>query len=651
MIIAIRNHIETWSEKERQAWRSPEKLTVTELADKYRKMPERSAFPGQYKSSLTPYAVEIQNAFCDPEVEWVVNMAPAQSAKSTIEENMLGFAIDQDPGDCLIVVPRDADIPYVSQKRIKQMITDSPHLARHIIGGPRQLQGDTFKLDRMDIMFTASGSPAGLAERSVRYVIFREPDKYPPFAGREANPIALAVKRATTYWDRKFVISCTPTTEWGYTWVYWEKSNKNKYYIPCPRCGEYRIWVFENLHLPKQLRKPDEILAKKDVWYECEVCGHKIEEIEKPKLVASGLWLPEGMKMDSDGNTSGKPTQTKRISGYNYEALISPFMHWPEIMAAWFEANTEEGIMQGARMDFDNSIRGTIHKKLGKQLRAEDVKKNTGTFSRGTVPPDCILLVASADYHKSQRGVVRIDYEVAGFAIGMKNYVINTGFAASWKEYDEVIINSPYPWSDGTPNDKRPWLIVSCSFEDSKFEPDDVYEHCRVRPGFSLPIMGEQGPLNTPLRLTELEAAIEPNIRKRRHTRAWYRGMQLMHIDTHYFKNLVTAWAEPTVAEDPEEEGKLKVIAPPLMQTYAEIPSYFFTEFTNEKLVKVIDKRSVQYKYIWQPVFNGAQTHSLDLRVYAAAAGFYKGIQYLKPGAMKAATVKLSEIQRQKKEG
>jgi hypothetical protein len=60
------------------------------------------------------------------------------------------------------------------------------------------------------------------------------------------------------------------------------------------------------------------------------------------------------------------------------------------------------------------------------------------------------------------------------------------------------------------------------------------------------------------------------------------------------------------------------------MQTYIEIPSYWATEFTNEKLVPKVDKPAG----VWNPVYPGAPTHALDLRVLCAAAAFYKGVQY-----------------------
>ncbi|GAH67044.1 unnamed protein product, partial [marine sediment metagenome] len=163
-------------------------------------------------------------------------------------------------------------------------------------------------------------------------------------------------------------------------------------------------------------------------------------------------------------------------------------------------------------------------------------------------------------------------------------------------------------------------------FVDSGYEPDDVYEYCRKRPGFTIPTKGEPGPCMKPLRPSDLESATERRLNRRQKIR--YRGMQLLLIDTHYFKNQVTSWVTPRRDDDG------KIIADALTLFYDEVPEYYFKEFGNEQLVKVRDKRG-NAKWLWQPVTKGAPSHSLDTAVLCAAAAYYKGIQYLRDPALK----------------
>ena len=612
-----------WTAKHKEAWRLPADVTVTQWADGNRFLdPDTSAESGPYHSDRTPYMRGPMEAFTDPEVEEIDVMSASQVGKSTSIQNIIAYTIDNDPGPSLYVVPREKDVDYASQKIFRPMVTLCPALLRHTTGSPRDLQTDFFTFDKMTLYFGWAGSPAEMAQKAIRYLYFDEPDKYPPFAGREANPIDLGVKRTRTFWDRKIVKMCTPTTEDGYIYVSYSHSNRQKYNVPCPHCGEFTVWKFAQLKLPKTLRDPDEILAVGDVWYECEICGTKIYEEKKADLVIAGKWIPKGQRIDADGNIHGRPERTKRHSGFHISGLITPWISWPQIMADWFKANTEVGIALGKLLDFNNATLGLPHRETGKKLKAADVRKLSGGFSQGTVPSDTQILVAGADYHKSKtRNIVRIDYEVRAFGLGMKNQVITTGSAPSFAKLDEEIILSPFPWADGTPNEKRPWPAVMVVFIDSGYEPDDVYNYCLQRPGFTIPTKGETGPRTKPLQPSDLESATERRLTQ--YKRRKYKGMQLLIIDTSYFKNQVTSWAGPIF----DEGGK--VIAEPLTSFYDEIPSYYFTEFTNEHKVKTRDTRG-NIKWVWQPVTRGAQTHSLDLAVLCAAAAYYKGVHYLR---------------------
>lgn len=61
---------------------------------------------------------------------------------------------------------------------------------------------------------TGANSPTELyrneADRFV-YYLADEIDAYPPTAGAEGDPLILAGKRLTTYWNRKEVDTSTPT--------------------------------------------------------------------------------------------------------------------------------------------------------------------------------------------------------------------------------------------------------------------------------------------------------------------------------------------------------------------------------------------------------------------------------------------------------
>ena len=80
-----------------QVLRPVERLTVSEWAAKYRVLPDGNAIPGPWSNSVTPYLVEIMDAFSDDMVEEIVFVKPTQVGGTSAMENMLGSLIAQDP--------------------------------------------------------------------------------------------------------------------------------------------------------------------------------------------------------------------------------------------------------------------------------------------------------------------------------------------------------------------------------------------------------------------------------------------------------------------------------------------------------------------------------------------------------------------------
>ena len=80
----------------------PPELTLSQWADTYRMLSaENSATPGRWHTDNAPYQREIMDAFTQPGIWEIVIKASAQVGKSEMELNMMGRAIDIDPGPIL----------------------------------------------------------------------------------------------------------------------------------------------------------------------------------------------------------------------------------------------------------------------------------------------------------------------------------------------------------------------------------------------------------------------------------------------------------------------------------------------------------------------------------------------------------------------
>ena len=613
-----------WTDAERSALHLPAALTVSEWADRHRMLAGPACVEaGNWRTDRTPYLRDLMDAFGDPEVEEETIVKSVQSAGSEAMLNQIAYAIAEDPGPGMLVNPREEDTRYVQRDRIRPMVEASGELMRHTTGRIWDMASDAFRFDVMAMYFGSSNSIPSLRGKPIRYLWLDDVDAYALYAGTEGNPVELAKNRATTFWDRKIVLLSTPTTVNGFIWQNWLRSNMQQYYMPCPHCGAYTIWKFGLLKIAKTLRDPDEIREEDGcVWYECGKCGGRIEEVEKEPLVAAGRWVPEGQTIDADGNLKGRPKRSRRHSGFRYWAIVSPWVRWTEIMAKWFEASTEEGLITGMLHAFLNNVLAKPFQETGWEKEASELAELRADFSRGTVPNDCLILVAAADYHKSlEGGVVTIAFEVRGFGYGLKNYVINSGWVDSFETLDAILWQTPYPWTDSTEAGQKPWLTVTTLFIDSGHETDDVYNYCLSQRGRAIPTKGKRGPLVKPLQVTDVESATERRLS--RPARRKYRGLPFINVDTAFFKSQVTGWTESRKDKDGE------IVRKALTHFYSEISDNYLDEFTNEHRVKLRNKRG-DWRWVWEPVKGGAPCHFLDTAVLTAAAAFYKGLHYLR---------------------
>lgn len=112
-----------------QVLRPAERLTVSEWAAKYRILPDGNAIPGPWSNSVTPYLVEIMDAFSDDTVEEIVFVKPTQVGGTSAMENMLGSLIAQDPAPTMVVYPSDDLAERTTESKLEPMVRSCKVLA------------------------------------------------------------------------------------------------------------------------------------------------------------------------------------------------------------------------------------------------------------------------------------------------------------------------------------------------------------------------------------------------------------------------------------------------------------------------------------------------------------------------------------------
>ena len=171
-----------------QHFRPPEDLTVSEWADRNRRLsPESSAESGLWRTSRTPYLKEPMDAFTDPKVKKIVMVAASQVGKSELEMNIIGYIIDQDPGTIVYVHPTLDDGKKFSKLRVAPMIRDCKAIRTKVHDVRSRDSGNTILQKSFPggmLIITGSNSPSALASTPARYIIGDERDRWAASAGR-----------------------------------------------------------------------------------------------------------------------------------------------------------------------------------------------------------------------------------------------------------------------------------------------------------------------------------------------------------------------------------------------------------------------------------------------------------------------------------
>lgn len=187
----------------------PPELTLSQWADRYRILSaESSAEPGRWHTDKAPYQREIMDAIGDAHIRRVVIMCAAQLGKTELLLNILGYFMAYAPAPILVMQPTLDMGQTFSKDRLAPMIRDTPVL-RGLVDVKSRYAGNTILKKNFPgghITIVGANSATGLASRPIKVLLADEVDRYPGSAGTEGDPLSLAQKRQTTFWDKKTVM-------------------------------------------------------------------------------------------------------------------------------------------------------------------------------------------------------------------------------------------------------------------------------------------------------------------------------------------------------------------------------------------------------------------------------------------------------------
>ena len=408
----------------------PEALTVSEWADKYRRLsPESSAETGPWRTRRTPYLKEVMDAFTDPKVRHIVMVAASQVGKSEGLNNMIGYIIVQDPGSILLIEPTQGDAKEYSKLRIAPMIRDCSVLRKIVSQSIRGDTGNTIlQKSYPGGILTMCGSTEAhaLASKPIRYVFGDERDRWAVEAGKEGDPWALAMARQRTFYNAKSYECSTPTIK-GYSPI--EKSfnsgTMERWCSRCPHCGEYHNVRWQDIRYAFETREVNHetTYLVTEVYYVCPDCGAISKEHEIKRAPAK--WIAENPDAIKNGTRS-----------FWLNAFCSPWVSWEKIVTEYLGARND---MIKLKVVY-NTLFGELWEERGGLANEDDYLSRREEY-KAELPHGVLVLTMGVDVQDD-----RLEYEIVGWGVRKENWGIRRGIILGrpdtpevWEQLDELI--------------------------------------------------------------------------------------------------------------------------------------------------------------------------------------------------------------------
>lgn len=448
----------------KQALQPIPKLTVSEWADEYRIISaEGASEPGRWHTSRAPYQKEIMDAFTQYGVHKVVVKSCSQIGKSDIMNNVIGRFAHLAPAPIMMIQPTIDMAQDFSKGRIAPMIRDTKALNKVFAYAKSRESSNTILLKSFPggrLIMSGANSPASLASRPVKVLLCDEVDRFPVSAGSEGDPIGLASKRMTTFWDRVMGEFSTPTNA-GESRIDDEymEGTQEEWQHQCPNCGEYHTITHRSLNADYETftdSKGQKHVTVKSVQWHCPDCGFSFSEVQMRRVKQQYV-------------AQNAPALVNGVRSFFVNCWASPWLNWNMVMQEWLEA---KGDPEREKVIYNTRF-GESYERKG-EFEGPEMFLTRRERYEAELPEGVLLLTAAVDVQDN-----RLEYEICGWGVGEECWGIQKGIILGvpdtpepWRQLD-MQLDRRYYFKNGVS------LVVARTFIDSGGHyTNEVYRYC-----------------------------------------------------------------------------------------------------------------------------------------------------------------------------
>ena len=522
--------------------RPPLRMAVSEAARKFVKVQSGSNVVS-WDSTLTPYMLEPMNLMSSRAFESVIFAGPARTGKTlSLIDCLTGYQIVCDPADIAIVQISQEKAKDFSKLRISRMLRNSPELGKHVSPSRHDDNVHEKYFRAGNVLKIIWPTVKQLSSSEFKTMLLTDYDRMPQDVEKEGSPFALAQKRTQTYlsrgmtmaesspgfevinpnWKPRSVHEAPPTR--GILSLY-NLGDRRRWYMRCPCCNEYflplpGIEAF-SFNINKDLFNATDTELIGEFGLICTSCGEIINEQHKHAMNATGIWVPEGCRIEAEGKGKKKTfglvgtRRNTKIASFWQTGASAAYQNWGSIIQRYLNAlreydltGSEESLKTTTNVDQGCAY---LPRRMMSSIETSQLEKRAEDLPKKQVPDGVRFLIATIDVQGS-----RFVVQVVGFGVGYENWLIDrfdihnakrssggeplpldpAGYVEDWDLIIEKVMQRSYPLADGSGRSMSIFQ-TGCDFYGKAGVTDRAYDFYRKLKKLNLdrkfkPLKGER---------------------------------------------------------------------------------------------------------------------------------------------------------------
>ena len=385
-------------------------------------------------------------------------------------------------------------------------------------------------------------------------------------------------------------------------------SDQRRRYLPCPHCGAWQVLDFA------RLRWESDAWPHR-AWFECAAQGCVIEHVDKPAMLARGLWIATA---GEDGPGPVFPAEELgrwqarevpgRARGFHIWKAYSLFTSWDGIVAEWLDQKDNPERLRV----FTQQVLGEAWEDRGDAPDSEALfAARLPEIRKGRPPVGPVVFTGATDVQGN-----RLEWAVWGWSEGMTRWLVDWGVIegdpfdpAIWARHDEMILSRRFEPGGGAEAGVDAWAV------DSGYASQAVYNYVRGRAGV-LAVDGRHG-------RTEPFVGAPRKVDVKRNGKRLPKGAMIWPVGTFPLKSDLYGAIRKAIL-GPDEDGRLR---PGTMVLPGEIDLGYAEQLTSEHL-RQVETRTGMVTQRWEKL-QGRPNEALDIACYARAMAHHLGLDRL----------------------